>query len=320
MNCSFILGYNIFLMRTILFLYLLGAFSLSLSGQSVIETKNWCLSRCDLVGDEKTNAELIYLKLANDSIKNYNSSKEVLRFPLRLGIVQRDSLNIDLREIRVRNAIHRLNQAFKPVGIAFFIDRVDVILSGLYIEDLSENLYQPYNDFSDRYDLDSIISIYIFDHKKDFCTVTPVSIRCGRTGGFSYVLSSRTHNIVMSRFDLSDQKIMAHEFGHFFGLYHTFEERQFGKDHFNTDSCALTGDRICDTPPDPGAVFEIYVNYSDCEMLGFINSKGQEYKPLIDNYMSYYKPCYLKEYHFTPGQIEVMRTAARSEIRAKFSR
>ena len=307
-------------MRYILLYILIMLSTVLVSAQQVIEAKNWCLSRCDLVGDEKENAELIYLKLANDSIKNYNNSKEILRFPLRIGIVQRDSLDISLKEIRVRQAIYRLNQAFKPVGLLFYIDRVDVILSDLYLEDLSEDLYQPYNDFSDKYRLDSTISLYIFDHKKDFCRVTPLSISCGRIGGFSYVLSRRTNNVVMSKFDLSDQKIMAHEFGHFFGLYHTFEERQFGKDDFDPDNCALVGDRICDTPPDPGAVFEIYVNYSDCEMLGFKNDSGQVYKPLIENYMSYYKPCYMKEYSFTPGQIEVMRTAAHSDLRKRFSR
>ena len=167
---------------------------------------------------------------------------------------------------------------------------------------------------------DIILTIYVLDHSKDFCTISDHSISCSRTGGFSYILSDRTNNVVISRFDLLDQKILAHELGHFFGLYHTFEEALFGKDDFNPENCHLKGDRICDTPPDPGALFEIYVNYSICEMKGFKTKDGHEYKPKLENFMSYYKPCYLKEYQFTPQQKMVMQKASMLSIRQKFVR
>lgn len=156
-------------------------------------------------------------------------------------------------------------------------------------------------------------------HKKEFCTVTSTSISCSKIGGFSFILSNRTSNIVLSQFDLKDSKIVAHEFGHFFGLYHTFEEQLFGKDQFSDKDCYLVGDRLCDTPPDPGAVFEVYVNYSDCSMIGLTNSAGAHYDPLIENYMSYYKPCYLKEFSFTNEQIMVMQLASNFPLRAKLT-
>ena len=180
--------------------------------------------------------------------------------------------------------------------------------------------YYPYDEFSDEYDLPDLLSIYIFDHKDDFCNITSTSISCGRTGGFSYILSGRTNNIVMSRFDIPDIKVLAHEMGHFWGLYHTFEEAQFGKDDLKEENCHLLGDRICDTPPDPGSVFEVYVNYVTCELLDLNNDAGLAYKPQIENYMSYYKPCYLREFKFTPDQIMVMKLAAMEPMRSKFVR
>ena len=286
----------------------------------IIEIKQWCLSRCDLVGDERINTELMHLKLLNDSIKDEDRHNSVLRFPLRIAIVQSDSVELHLNEVALNRAIFYLNKSFMDASFVFYIDRVDVIISELHLEDLSDNQYQVYNDFADTYDHKDMITIYIFDHGENFCHTTPTSISCGRTGGFSYVLSNRTSSIVLSKFDLSDQKVVAHEVGHFFGLYHTFEESQFGKDDSDPDLCWQQGDRICDTPADPGGIYEIYINYSTCEMLGLKTKLGTDYKPLVNNYMSYYKPCYLKEYEFTPEQLRFMNTAGNSELRNKYTR
>jgi hypothetical protein len=286
----------------------------------VLETKNWCLSICNIVGDEKENTELIFLQTKNDSIKNSMNSNEIVRFPLRVVIIQNDSLKIGIDEIKVRTAINNLNYSFSDVGIVFYIHKINVILSPLHLEELSQNRYSLYNTFSDIYDLEDMISIYIFEHERPFCEISPTTLSCSRVGGFSYVLSDRTSNIVMSKFDLDDQKIFAHEVGHFFGLYHTFEKDQYGEDDFDDLHCNTKGDRMCDTPPDPGGVFDIYVNYSTCEMNEHMDSGGHLYKPMINNFMSYYKPCYMKTYAFSLEQKIFLRLSSRSDLRKKYSR
>jgi len=302
-------------------LLLISLFFLSNIHAQVIETKNWCTSKCDMVGDELENTSSIFETVLHDSSQINQQQGAILEFPLRIGLVQSgDSLSLDANMHLINQAVDGLNKTFKEVGFSFFIAQTDIIKSPLRIEELSENGYLPYDTFSDKYDIKNIISIYVFDYANDFCTITESSISCGRTGGFSYILSNRTNNIVLSLFDLRDPKVVAHEMGHFFGLYHTFEEQQFGKDTFGIEDCQLVGDRICDTPPDPGPVFEIYINYSSCEMYGLKYNANYEYKPLINNIMSYYKPCYLKEYSFTPIQRKVMKTAGLSSLRKKFTR
>jgi hypothetical protein len=293
--------------------------SLALSGQ-ILESKKWCLSKCDIVGDEKVNTELVYLRLKNESILKNENLENVKKIPLRIGVIQEDTNMVAVKEVDILRAIDNLNASFKDTNFLFYLERTDVIITPLKLEDLSIDYYSIYNSFSDKFDEADILSIYIFDHRDDFCNVSGNNISCGRTGGFSYILSERTNNIVMSRFDISDIKVMAHEMGHFWGLYHTFEEAQFGKDDLRQENCHLLGDRICDTPPDPGAVYEVYVNYITCELSELKNKEGLAYKPQIENYMSYYKPCYLREFTFTPDQIMVMKVAAMEPLRSKFTR
>ena len=58
----------------------------------------------------------------------------------------------------------------------------------------------------------------------------------------------------------------------FSDLYHTFEDYQFGKEKADGSNCAEAGDRLCDTPADPGSIYEVHVNYSLCEI-------DREYRP-----------------------------------------
>lgn len=289
----------------------------SLQGQ-VYEVKNWCMSKCDLAGDEKKHTEMIHSMMKNDTIEKIKEEK--MRFPLRIAVIQKETDSISIDEKTILKAIEELNVSFEEVGFVFYLERLDMIASDLFLEDLSQDLYRPYDQFSKEFDLPDMISVFVFDHKEEYCNVSNNSISCGRVGGFSYILSNLTNNLVLSKFDIRDPKIVAHEFGHFFGLYHTFEERQFGKDDFNPSDCHMKGDRICDTPPDPGTLFEVYINYSTCEMYDLKNENGIAYKPMIENYMSYYKPCYLRKYVFTKGQQEVMKMAGHSKLRSKFGR
>jgi len=283
--------------------------------------KDWCRIDCD-PNIHKENVALIYDAIANESIMTELANLDSVRFPIRFVYIEEKEKTVtDSEKIKeVEEVIRNLNTEFRTTKFVFYTDKILSLVSQLKLEDLAGNVGNLYDDFSKQHDLENTITVFILDHKSDFCRVTETSISCSRTGGFSYILSGRTNNIVLSNFDLRNSKIVAHEFGHFFGLYHTFEEFLFGKDDFNPNDCTKQGDLICDTPPDPGTVFEIYVNYFTCEMLDLKDPLGNEYKPLLQNIMSYYKPCYLKENTFTKQQQLVMQVASQLEMRSKFSR
>ncbi|HKB15931.1 MAG TPA: M43 family zinc metalloprotease, partial [Planctomycetota bacterium] len=109
---------------------------------------------------------------------------------------------------------------------------------------------------------------------------------------------------------------LAHELGHYFGLYHTFEtglgvEAQ-GVCQALAPNCANAGDLVCDTPADPvPAVFGIG-NLAALEALyGCGTCFGCDscpYRTLRWNVMSYYGGITLQQALFTPGQVSRVQT------------
>ncbi len=77
------------------------------------------------------------------------------------------------------------------------------------------------------------------------------SINAGNIAGYAYLPASHggPEDGVVMLGNLFDQlgegnTTLIHEFGHYFGLYHTFEGGCFN------DDCLADGDQVCDTPPD----------------------------------------------------------------------
>jgi hypothetical protein len=103
---------------------------------------------------------------------------------------------------------------------------------------------------------------------------------------------------------VASKKVIAHELGHYFGLWHTFEGG-LSEQIVSTDPniCQLYGDFLCDTPADPnegGTISPDCLSYS-----GLNDPYGTPYNPDLRNLMSYYWGCSNK---FSGEQRAVMRT------------
>ncbi|MBS1661946.1 MAG: gliding motility-associated C-terminal domain-containing protein, partial [Bacteroidetes bacterium] len=95
--------------------------------------------------------------------------------------------------------------------------------------------------------------------------------------------------------------VVAHEMGHYLGLYHTFEGGCT-----NTD-CSIDGDRVCDTPPDQstaGVACNQPVNSCSTDALSGFSSDQND---LTSDYMDYGNYNCMKV--FTQGQSDRMNAA-----------
>lgn len=143
------------------------------------------------------------------------------------------------------------------------------------------------------------------------------------TGGYSWIRpTSQTHNFLyVVTGQLNDNKTTPHEFGHYFGLAHTFNNshlkntageadytrRELVTRNFNetaprlSANCNRTGDTFCDTPADPygnGAT-----SVANCVVTGTPDANGDNFAPSMGNYMNYY---WCGPYNFSPQQISYM--------------
>ncbi len=135
----------------------------------------------------------------------------------------------------------------------------------------------------------------------DYYNIWVVNKICQGFGGFSgfaYLPNGGPYDrTVITYYAMSDVDItLAHEVGHGFSLYHTFNN-DGGNVYCPIDtSCLINGDYVCDTPPH---------KQGDCGSTNPCTVAGN-WSNSMNNYMSY---CGSRD-RFTLGQKERMRAAA----------
>lgn len=228
-----------------------------------------------------------------------------------------DTLNPKYESLaNVNLMVDRLNMVFDTIDFKFELFALDTLTEYYKYEDLVKNGFEKYYYGLIQNNTDNIIDIYLLDHDDALCYNNGKTAGCQKGHGFTGIGSSIS-SIVIGKDDLLDAKVIVHEVGHFFNLQHT--HRGAGMDEAIESECEEEGDYICDTSVDPGAaVYSAMVNYTLCEMFGAYDKNGVEYKPMVNNFMSYYCPCYMKEYAFSGEQLQMMKDFSMSPQRRYF--
>ncbi len=245
--------------------------------------------------NELTPAYYAYAQARNTAIPQ-NQLLPNLDKTLSLSIhIVLDSLgepNIDTNDIYI--AIDTLNSKFSPINLSFRICSIDSIENyqwdTLVVNDddgLKEEQQMTTNNH-----IDSTINVYF---------VTAFEGLPQATGFTSY--PGGADNIFILKDNVDDMTI-PHEFGHFFGLLHTFGDGN-ATELVNESNCETSGDFLCDTEADPSADLpSAYTANNQCELSPMLKDSNDEfYMPPTDNIMSYYGDCRCK---FTKQQYRVM--------------
>lgn len=231
--------------------------------KSVIDTLPFCSTDGLLQKLRKDPVFRQREKDMNSMIREYNRplSNDTIVLPVVIHIINPDPFSIS--DAQVISGISELNDAFSKSGaysasagvdtkIRFCIAKISpeggvttgiTRTSSFYSNDL--NKYNEDDRLKDLilWDPSKYINIWLI-------TNIPVegysSFSCGswtRLGIGGYATMPPPNNfdgIVVTGFG----SLIAHEMGHYLGLYHTFEGGCYNWD------CELSGDLVCDTPPD----------------------------------------------------------------------
>ena len=199
--------------------------------------------------------------------------RSTIEVPVKLHIVQDDNGISSLTEEDALTNLAEANELFAESGLQFVsCGSVHLISSSEYF-DLDEteeaNLLKKYN-------VKNVVNIYYFN-----TIILQYTLLCGYAS-FPWM----DEEYVMMANDCTDNgNILAHELGHYLGLYHTHAQL-YGLEHVDGSNCDEAGDLLCDTPADPYLGWH-NVN-QDCEYIGYeIDPKGKKYTPHTKNIMSY---------------------------------
>lgn len=194
-------------------------------------------------------------------------------------IVLDSAKNKNISEAAISSAIAQVNAVFKPIGASFRICEFKTIENFNY-----DNLT------AGKIDKDELDPLYKLTHRINMYFVDaadPIACAYASLGGIA-----EYGNIVVSK-KCVDVSTISHEFGHFFGLKHTFEKTV--PELVDGSNCKTAGDGFCDTPADPykmGDDVTAYINLLSCKFISDLkDANGEYYNPDVSNIMSYYGRC-----------------------------
>ena len=214
--------------------------------------------------------------------------------PVQIHIARSDNGNGGFNPNLLSTAFAELNNAFHLSNVRFYLCGIN------YIDNSDFNFYNtssPDNDTENQFVLGEEVSNAV-----NVFVVNSITLDgFGAAGGYAYFPADATYSnrIFMTTNSMvtSVNGTFAHEFGHYFALYHTHEGTENGPNDSSAErvvrtgpnaNCATNGDFLCDTDADPrfsSAEFN-FCNYTGTGT----DDLGVTYNPItaIDNTMSFY--------------------------------
>lgn len=256
--------------------------------------------------------------------------------PVVVHVLETGTALTAVTDEQVRNTIRVLNERYRKVaGTAGAGNGVDTHIefalavrdpngnctNGITRHDMTGNASYMANGVFDEVSGISdaeVKAIGVWDQSRyyNIWAVSEFDNNNGGSGLAGYAFFSSSHGtavdgtvITVNSFRSTTSTTLAHELGHAFNLFHTFEGDVNGTTCPGNATCATQGDRVCDTPPHIRSA-------SDCNTAGTNSCDGGSSNTLfVNNYMDYSSDACTNM--FTAGQ-DVRIQAALTVDRASF--
>lgn len=237
--------------------------------------------------------------------KTNKAASSLQYIPIRFHVLRRDDGTGGPDITTINQGLVLLNQLYKQAGISFYMcgSAPNYINSSLWFDmDTSEE-----DDLVAANYVGNAINVYLLN-----------SITNGgaAVGGYAYFPdpSAITNRVFSLGSRITNNYTLAHELGHYFNLYHTFENNNNTFDPSRKElvirpgdpqngrtyapNCSTAGDYVCDTPADPYGLSG--ATTSGCTYTGSARDANNDlFAPDMTNIMSYYTLCVNK---FSAGQ------------------
>lgn len=229
--------------------------------------------------------------------------------PIAPHIVRNDDGTGGISILDLNKGLANLNYVYKAANIEFYWSS---------FPDYANNSdYVTYNEQSSDSDTETNLKA-LFTTATNAVNVYYVGSIVTSSGfnasGYAYFPSNTAlSNVAIMTYSAQTGAVngtFAHEFGHYFNLYHTHQGTEFGNTNANAENvprtgtnanCSTKGDLLCDTHADP-LYNSAQFNLSTCTYTGGgTDINGVPYTPPVENIMSYY-PNQCGVNYFTPQQ------------------
>ncbi len=223
-----------------------------------------------------------------------------IRIPLKIFVFVESGTT---STAEIQNTVDQENAEFADAGLEFFT------IPDNGIEVVQHNTLWDITNYSDGDDF--LSNAYSHCHEDGVINIfVPTNSLGTLTGKVDVVGGNSAYEqsvYIAGDFFNTNWKIYAHELGHIFGLFHTFEPNWTVGNCNGSDACT-TGDRIQDTAADEGDYYDGNCN-SECFLPGCCPSLADR-AALQQNIMSYYF-C-PNTWEFTPFQSRKMNDLYKS--------
>lgn len=237
------------------------------------------------------------LQSINNNRSTVNKTSQLVSIPIQIHLIVKADGTTNLTVQQIRNELDSVNYFYSNANMIFY-------------ECLSPEII--YDDSLYNYEYNTEESILLGQHyTNDVINIyfaNTASVNGTLVCGYSQFPPSADYAVMGSSCS-TNGSTLAHELGHYFGLFHTHGDISQGE-LVDGSNCSSDGDLICDTPADP-ILSPSNVN-SSCIYTGTaVDANSMSYAPDVTNIMSYSRK--ICRYTFSLEQYYVINSVMLTE-------